>query len=322
ERFLAVKLVLEGHTRKEAGHTIGRDEHTVSHYVKNYCHNGIQGLVSKKQSGRPSRLTDEQEAELVQLVAYHTPEEVGFKSRANWTLAIVCDLILREWSYGYTQKGVADLLHRLGLSWTRPTYTLKKADSKKQQVFLEETFPSLKKLLNSDIDHLLFEDETMIRDYQAIGCTWFLRGHQRKIPTYGQHKGVKLIGTLDYETGRIICTEEGAYDAAAFLRFLERTLREYPTGKIVMVLDNALIHHAKLIQSFLEENARRLALIFLPPYSPQLNLMEGVWKWLKESVINNVFFDHVQKIKQSVRGFLADVNERPLEVIDRLCVRM
>ncbi len=135
-----------------------------------------------------------------------------------------------------------------------------------------------KKLLNSDIDHLLFEDETMIRDYQAIGCTWFLRGHQRKIPTYGQHKGVKLIGTLDYETGRIICTEEGAYDAAAFLRFLERTLREYPTGKIVMVLDNALIHHAKLIQSFLEENARRLALIFLPPYRPQLNLMEGVWK--------------------------------------------
>jgi regulation of enolase protein 1 (concanavalin A-like superfamily) len=49
----------------------------------------------------------------------------------------------------------------------------------------------------------------MIRDYQAIGCTWFLRGHQRKIPTYGQHKGVKLIGTLDYETGRsfIVKTE-------------------------------------------------------------------------------------------------------------------
>ena len=110
----------------------------------------------------------------------------------------------------------------------------------------------------------------MIRDYQAIGCTWFLRGHQRKIPTYGQHKGVKLIGTLDYETGRIICTEEGAYDAAAFLRFLERTLREYPTGKIVMVLDNARIHHAKLIQPFLKENAGRLALIFLPPYSPHV----------------------------------------------------
>ncbi len=62
----------------------------------------------------------------------------------------------------------------------------------------------------------------MIRDYQAIGCTWFLRGHQRKIPTYGQHKGVKLIGTLDYETGRIICTEEGAYDAAPVGSFVRK----------------------------------------------------------------------------------------------------
>src|SRR5699024_11701838 len=81
ERFLAVKLVLEGHTRKEAGHTIGRDEHTVSHYVKNYCHNGIQGLVSKKQSGRPSRLTDRSEE--------HTSE---LQSRFD----LVCRLLLEK----------------------------------------------------------------------------------------------------------------------------------------------------------------------------------------------------------------------------------
>ena len=162
----------------------------------------------------------------------------------------------------------------------------------------------------------------MIRDYQAIGCTWFLRGHQRKIPTYGQHKGVKLIGTLDYETGRIICTEEGAYDAAAFLRFLERTLREYPTGKIMMVLDNARIHHAKLIQPFLEENKGRLELVFLPPYSPNLNLIEGLWKWLKETVINNVFFSSVQKINLAVQSFLTWINEQREIVIDRLCVKM
>ncbi|MGL3067054.1 MULTISPECIES: hypothetical protein [Planococcus] len=48
----------------------------------------------------------------------------------------------------------------------------------------------------------------MIHDYQAIGRTWFLKGKQRLIPTYGQHKGVKLIGTVDYETGAIFCIEE------------------------------------------------------------------------------------------------------------------
>lgn len=110
----------------------------------------------------------------------------------------------------------------------------------------------LKKLINDEIDHLLFEDESMIRDYQAIGKTWFLRGKQRIIPTYGQHKGVKLIGTLDYETGRILCTEEEKYDAQAFLRFLKKILFEYPTGKIIIVLDNARIHHAKLIRPSLK----------------------------------------------------------------------
>ncbi|SIS66410.1 putative transposase [Salimicrobium flavidum] len=176
--------------------------------------------------------------------------------------------------------------------------------------------------MDGDIDHVLFEDESMIRDYQAIGRTWFLKGKLRLIPTYGQHKGVKLIGTLDYATGSILCVEEERYDAEAFLRFLSTVLDVYPTGKIVMVLDNARIHHAKLLQPFFEVNSHRLELIFLPPYSPEFNLMEGVWKWLKETVIHNVFFRSVQKIVLAVREFLQDVQQRREEVIDRLCIRL
>lgn len=176
--------------------------------------------------------------------------------------------------------------------------------------------------MDGTIDHLLFEDESMIRDYQAIGRTWFLRGKQRLIPTYGQHKGVKLIGTLDYETGKILCVEEESYDAEAFLRFLHTVLTHYPKGRVVLVLDNARIHHAKLIQPFLEQHKSRLQLVFLPPYSPQLNLMEGVWKWLKEMVIQNVFFGSVQKIVLAVRAFLSYADQHPEEVINRLCVRM
>lgn len=162
----------------------------------------------------------------------------------------------------------------------------------------------------------------MIRDYQAIGRTWFLKGKQRIIPTYGQHKGVKLLGTVDYETGKTFCIERESFDAVAFLDFLKMTVDMYPIGKTVMILDNARIHHAKLIQPFLEENQDRIELVFLPPYSPQLNLMEGFWKWLKESVINNVFFPNVQKIKKSVNEFLDWVNQDLDTAVNRLCVRM
>jgi transposase len=132
----------------------------------------------------------------------------------------------------------------------------------------------------------------MIRDYQAIHQNWFLKGKQRIIPTYGQHRGVKLIGALDYETGDIFCIEEEKYDAEIFLKFLKLVLDKYPNGKIIMVLDNARIHHAKLIQPFLELKKDRLELMFLPPYSPDFNMIEGLWKWLKECVVYNVFYSN------------------------------
>ena len=104
--------------------------------------------------------------------------------------------------------------------------------------------------------------------------TWFLKGKQRIIPTFGKHEGVKLVGCLDYETGRVYVEEHKKYDAEIFLHFLKNVLEQYPDGKTVMILDNARIHHAKLLQGFLEENRERLELVFLPPYSPNLNKIE------------------------------------------------
>ena len=134
----------------------------------------------------------------------------------------------------------------------------------------------LKKLINGQIDRILFEDESMSRDYQAIANTWFLKGQHKIIPTYGRHQGVKLIGTLDYETGDVFCVQEEQYTAVEFLSFLEKVIARYPNERIVMVLDNARIHHAKLLRPFLEKHQDQLEFLFLPPYSPNLNLNEGL----------------------------------------------
>lgn len=82
------------------------------------------------------------------------------------------------------------------------------------------------------------------------------------------------MGILNYETGYIYCEEHEKYDAEVFLNFLKNVLSQYKTGNIVIILDNARIHYVKLIQPFLDENKDRLSLVFLPPYSPDLNLIE------------------------------------------------
>ncbi len=169
----------------------------------------------------------------------------------------------------------------------------------------------LKKLLNNDIAGILFEDESMIRDYQAIMKTWFLKGKQRIIPTFGKHEGVKLVGCLDYETGRVYVEEHRKYDAEVFLHFLKNILKQYPEGKTVIIPDNARIHHAKLLQSFPEENRRNLELVFLPPYSPNLNKIEELRGWMKDSVINNVYFHSRLEIRATVQKFVDWVNTVP-----------
>ena len=152
----------------------------------------------------------------------------------------------------------------------------------------------------------------MIRDYQAIMKTWFPKGKQRIIPTYGKHEGVKLVGILDYETGHVYVEEHKKYDAGVFLQFLKNVLSQYQDGKIVIILDNAKIHHAKLLREFLAENREHLELVFLPPYSPNLNKIEELWGWLKDSVINNVFFHSREEIQKAVQKFIDWITTVPL----------
>jgi hypothetical protein len=88
-------------------------------------------------------------------------------------------------------------------------------------------------LLKSNVNNtaILFEDESYIRDYQALYATWFLKGQQKKIKTYGQHKGVGLFGFLDYNRGTVLCDVAEQLNAQAFQAFLEKSVFPSYTGQ-------------------------------------------------------------------------------------------
>jgi transposase len=318
-RYDVVLLYMEGYSRKKISEILHIPLRTVSYHILSYEKGGMESLLIVKQPGAQKKLTDEQETELLSVISTQTPEEAGLGVFANWTAALACAFVKQKFGISYSSRGMLNLFDRLGLSYTRPTYTLDKADPKKQEQF-RKTFETLKKLLEGDITTILFEDESMIRDYQAIMKTWFPKGKQRIIPTYGKHEGVKLVGLLDYETGHVYVEEHKKYDAEVFLQFLKNVLSQYPNGKTVIILDNARIHHAKLLKEFLDKNKDCLELVYLPPYSPNLNKIEELWGWLKDSVINNVFFHSREEIQKAVQKFIDWVTTVPQMVIDRLCL--
>jgi len=86
----------------------------------------------------------------------------------------------------------------------------------------------------------------------------------------------------------------------------------------MLVLDNARIHHAKMVKDFLRQKGECFHFIFLPPYSPQLNPIERLWKWLKDAVIANVFHKDQKDIDQAITRFMDYIHQRPEEVLQRL----
>lgn len=321
ERFQTILLFLNQYQPKEIATIVQRSLSTVYNYINLYLSLGLKGLRPKHSPGRPCLLTGDQQKKVYDTVAFCVPKDVGFPVEMNWTAPLVKKWIGQQFGVKFSVRGVLRLLHHLGLSCTRPTYSLANADPQKQQEFKNKFNELRKRLVNGSVDRILFEDECMIRDYQAIFRTWFPKGKQRIVPTYGKHQGVKLLGVLDYETGEVFCIHAEKYDAAVFLDFLTRIVSKYRFERILLLVDNARIHHARLIQPFLKEHKDDLELVFLPPYSPNLNMIEELWGWLKRTCVYNVFFNSVEEIAQAIQDFVDEINQYPSISIDRLCAK-
>lgn len=137
-RYQVIYMLLSGESYEKISAYTGLSPATLFNYRKAYCEKGIAGLGRKKQPGRQRFLTPEQEQQVVSTVVNQTPKDVGFPAQMNWTAPLVCEWIQRTFDVSFSVRGTRDLLYRLGLSYTKPTYTLEKADPLKQAAFLEE----------------------------------------------------------------------------------------------------------------------------------------------------------------------------------------
>ena len=134
---------------------------------------------------------------------------------------------------------------------------------------------------------------------------WSLKGQQPEILTYGGRQRQHLIGAVEPLEGVVHVALSNTLKATQFQHFLEGVLARYPGDwKIIIVLDNARAHHSKELLPFLAANEERLELVFLPPYSPDLNPIEWFWKFLRKSVTHNTFFGTFKEFQRALIKFI------------------
>lgn len=138
----------------------------------------------------------------------------------------------------------------------------------------------------------------------------------RHAPT---RRSVALFGGVNVKTGRLVTMMTPLFDASSFEAFLRILVRHCRRGRrMVVVLDNARYHHAQCLGDFLWRRRGRLRLDYLPPYSPDLNPIERVWKLLRRLRTHNQYFETLDDLMAAVAEQLY-IWRAPNSTLAKLC---
>ena len=140
---------------------------------------------------------------------------------------------------------------------------------------------------------------------------WTLRGVRPVVPAAGVNQRLCIYGAMNYRTGQTHYLIHPKKNAAQFHDFLRQLVEVNSERKLVLVVDNASYHRTRGVLALLEEHADHVLVIWLPRYSPELNLIEGLWGYLKRSSLNNYFFGTVESLERAIVDTFADLNQCP-----------
>lgn len=132
-------------------------------------------------------------------------------------------------------------------------------------------------------------------------------------------KNVGVFGAVRIDDGRLVVSKAETFNASTFFTFLEKLLKHRRKGRtLFVVLDNASWHHARFFRPWLERKRDMLRLLFLPPYSPQLNPAERVWKLTRKLCTHNCYFPALEQLVVAVFAQF-ELWSKPNDTLRRLC---
>lgn len=145
--------------------------------------------------------------------------------------------------------------------------------------------------------------------YPVLKC-WMKRGQQQRLPMLtAQRQAQALAGSFNWRTEQVHCQPLEQLNGENLIGYFEWLFTQvYPTERIVLVMDNASWHHSAAVQAALSVFEQRVLVLWLPPYSPDLNPIERFWKHLKANACANYLYRSLADLMQSVKSLIACQN--------------
>lgn len=295
---ITVLLMLDlGFSVADTATALGVDDATVYRYTEQYRSTGNFGdYMQDKYVPYEGKLTAEQEAELneqLQQKLYRSAKEVAA-------------LIQERFSVSYTPAGIVGLLKRLGFVYKKTTLVCSKADTAEQKKFLAE----LEQMLNScvDADVVYFSDAVHPQHNTRACYGWIKSGTTFEVPSNTGRDRLNINAALNaHAVCDVVMREDECINGQSTIALYKQLQERHPEGTIRVICDNARYYRSRVVKEWVENS--RVEQVFLPSYSPNLNLIERLWKFFRKKVTDTEFYPTKEKFREAVRRFFNDIAE-------------
>ena len=298
----AVILLGTGWKLKAVKNALLIDDETLRRYVEKYKSGGIPELLQTNYPGRQNTLDSKQ------LRIFHSELD----NNIYLTTSKIIEFVAESFDVTYSPSGMRDLLHREGYTYKKPKLVPGKPDREAQEVFVRcyEKFMETK---GDDVE-VLFLDAVHPEHNTMASYGWMKKGEPRKLSTNSGCQRLNLHGAINIETLEMTLIESATINRDSTVQLLEMLDQKYCCSKeIVVILDNAKYHYSQEVKELVEKSSR-LKLVYLPSYSPELNLIERVWRFFKKNVLYNKYYENLADFRNATIKFFRNFDDHADEL--------
>lgn len=277
--------------------------------ARRFLEEGPRGLADKREDNGENKVDESYELELLRVVA-GSPQDHSYL-RPTWTQELLIRVLTEQTGITVSTTTMSRLLrrHRVRLGRPKPMVGCPWSKARKTRRLRQ-----IKRALTNlgPDEAAAYLDEVDVDLNPKIGRDYMLRGQQKQVLTPGQNQKRYLAGALDVRTGKVTWVEGERKNSLLFLQLLHRLVtKTYPNAKrIHIVLDNFKIHDSYQVKLARAALGDRVVFHFLPPYCPDENRIERLWKDLHDNVTRNHRCHTMQDLMAQVRAYLRHRNRR------------
>ena len=259
-------------------------------------------------SGKSTTLNVEQVDKILNLMT-EPATTYGFDSEL-WSSSKVRTLIKDELKISLHRTTVYRMLTEQNYSSKKPEYRWNEADLERQNLWIKNTIPAIKRYVSRNNAILYFADESGISLSASNGRTWGPVGVTTILKKTAKKGRLSVISAISPSNRLLFSIKKSSIKSSDVKDFLKQILNSHKNRKVAVVLDNASSHHSKVIRDF-EKSNKNLKLYFLPAYSPEWNPDEKVWNHLKSIELAGHNAKNLQDLEKITRKKMQKIARTP-----------